>query len=240
MSRPGALVRTPVMGYRAAWEVQDRWGRAVWVWVVAIAVSMILSFLLGFLTGLADSGRTLLADNEANLIEVGEVGAPVLKLLSTYSPQLPCLLKGAARYAPILAKTFEGNQVKQYIEFGTAQYPAYGKDDLPEYGEVGHGPWCSGLPFPPVPIGPIAFKDGTDIDDNPPTSPLPGQPRPRPAPEWSDGRGFGTGMSSGYAGTAGEQQVINALLADTSGRAADSYGSLGALLYGPVVRGGAR
>ena len=45
-------------------------------------------------------------------------------------------------------------------------------------------------------------------------------------------------MSSGYAGTEAEQDVINAMLAGEPGRAADSYGSLGSLLYGPVVRGG--
>lgn len=191
------------------------------------------------LTGLSETSRTILADNEANLIEVGEVGAPVLKLLATYSPELPCLLKGAARYAPILAKTFEGNQVKQYIELGSAQYGAYTQDDLPEYGEIGHGPWCSGLPFPPVPIGPVEFDDGTDIDSNPPTSDLPVLPGllNRPAPRWTRQGGFGVGMSSGYAGTTGEQQVVNALLADRTGKAADSYGSLGSLLYGPVVRG---
>ncbi|MCW2816279.1 MAG: virulence factor Mce family protein [Nocardioides sp.] len=194
------------------------------------------------LTGLSETSRQILADNEANLIQAGRVGAPVLKLLATYSPELPCLIKGAARYAPILAKTFEGNQVKQYIEFGSAQYGAYTKDDLPEYGEVGHGPWCAGLPFPPVPIGPNSFKDGTDIDDNPPTGDtpvLPGLPRSRPAPAWARRSGFGVGMSSGFAGTPGEQQVLNALLADLTGRAADSYGSLGSLLYGPVVRGSA-
>lgn len=205
------------------------------------------------LTRLATTSRGFLAANEANLIKVGEVGAPVLKLLATYSPELPCLLKGAARYAPILAKTFEGNQVKQYIELGTAQYGAYTRDDLPEYGEIGHGPWCSGLPNPPVPIGPNSFDDGADIDENPPTSPLPNplgdllgplgipglsnKPANRAAPAWAEGRGFGVGMSSGYAGTPGEQQVVNALLAERSGRTADSYGSLGALLYGPVVRG---
>lgn len=169
----------------------------------------------------------------------------MLKLLATYSPQLPCLIKGAARYAPVLARTFEGNQVKQYVEFGTAQYNAYTREDLPEYGEVGRGPWCSGLPFPPIPIGPNGFKDGSDIDENPPTSPLPNLdalPLPLPinrtAPGWARRGGFGVGMSSGLAGTAGEQQVLNALLADRTGRAADSYGSLGALLYGPVVRGG--
>jgi phospholipid/cholesterol/gamma-HCH transport system substrate-binding protein len=208
------------------------------------------------LTEVSDTARGLLAANESDLIRVGEVGRPVMQLLATYSPEFPCLIKGAARYAPILAKTFEGNEVKQYIELGTNQYRAYDERDLPEFGEVGHGPWCSGLPFPPVPIGPVSFDNGTDIDENPPTSPLPGsqtrvgapgQERPRVAPgtrrpaqesAWADERGFGPGMSSGYAGTAGDRAVLNALLADASGRPADSYGSLGSLLYGPVVRGG--
>ena len=60
------------------------------------------------------------ATTSANLIRVGEVTEPVLRLLAVYSPQLPCLLKGAARYAPRLARTFEGNEVKQYVEIGTA------------------------------------------------------------------------------------------------------------------------
>ncbi len=112
------------------------------------------------------------------------------------------------------------------------------------YGEIGHGPWCSGLPYPPVPIGPESFKDGTDIDERPPTSPAPTQLGPgqpglgRVVPDWAAEAGFGAGMTSGYAGTAGEQQVVNALLAEESGRPADDYGSLGSLLYGPVVRGG--
>ena len=191
------------------------------------------------ITGLSNTTTRVLRENESSLIRVGEVGAPVLNLLATYSPELPCLLKGSARYAPILAKTFAGNQVKQYIEFGTAQYKAYDENDLPKYGEIGHGPWCAGLPHPPVPIGPAHFNDGTDIDDHPPTSDVPPIiPTPRPAPAWALDAGFGPGMTSGYAGTEGDQAVVNALLAGVSGRPADSYGSLGSLLYGPVVRGG--
>ncbi len=190
-------------------------------------------------TELADTGARILGDHGDALIRVGDLSVPVIGLLETYSPELPCLLKGAARYAPILSKTFEGNRVKQYIEFGTAQYRAYDEDDLPEYGEVGHGPWCSGLPNPPVPIGPNSFDDGTDIDDHPPTSPLPQLPLPRAA------TGFGgslapSSLSSGYAGTEAEQQVLNAILAGRTGEAPDSYGSLGALLFGPVVRGEVR
>ncbi|MDP2772047.1 MAG: MCE family protein [Nocardioides sp.] len=193
--------------------------------------------------GLADTTTRILADNEADMIRIGEVSAPVLRLLDVYSPEFPCLLRGAARYRPVLASTFEGNRVKQFIEFGTAQYRAYDERDLPEYGEVGHGPWCSGLPNPPVPIGPNSFKDGSDLDDNPPTSDFPAIPIPglsRVEADAAAQRGFGAGMSSGYAGSQAEQAIVNAMLAGESGKPVDSYGSLGSLLYGPVLQGGDR
>jgi phospholipid/cholesterol/gamma-HCH transport system substrate-binding protein len=179
------------------------------------------------LQGLADTSTRVLRDNESNLIRIGQVTEPVLRLLAVYSPELPCLLRGAARYAPRLARTFEGNQVKQYIEFGTPQYRAYDQRDKPRYGEVGHGPWCLGLPYPPVPVKQVALEQGSDLDENPPTSPVPdffGLSRP--------------GVD--YSGTAGEQAIVNALLAAHTGESADSYGSLGALMYGPLVRQGVR
>jgi phospholipid/cholesterol/gamma-HCH transport system substrate-binding protein len=175
------------------------------------------------LQGLADTSTRVLHENGANLIRVGQVTEPVLRLLAVYSPELPCLIEGAARYAPRLARTFEGGQVKQYIEFGTPQYGAYDEDDRPTYGEVGHGPWCLGLPNPPVPVPPVALDQGSDIDEHPPTSPVPdylGLNRP--------------GVD--YSGSEGEQQVVNALLAAATGRSADSFGSLGSLMFGPLVR----
>jgi phospholipid/cholesterol/gamma-HCH transport system substrate-binding protein len=182
------------------------------------------------LQGLAVTSTRMLSDNERNLIRIGRVSEPVLRLLAIYSPEFPCLIEGAAKYAPVLAKSFAGNQVKQFLEFGTAQYEPYHADDRPVYGEVGHGPWCSGLPNPDIPIGPVSFKDGTDIDENPPTSDL---------PTFLQGKQAGPGAkTSGYAGTEGEKAIVNALLAGQTGRAADSYGALGSLLYGPVVRGG--
>ncbi|ANH39914.1 mce related protein [Nocardioides dokdonensis FR1436] len=174
--------------------------------------------------GLADVSTRVLEDNRNDLIAVGQVTAPVLKLLAVYSPQLPCLLRGATRYDPLLSRSFEGNEVKQYVELGAAQYRAYDERDLPEYGEVGRGPWCLGLPDPPVPIPPQPLRDGSDQDSRPPSSKLPGS---------------ASGVSSGYAGTAGDRAVVNALLAGRSGRSADRYGSLGSLFYGPVVRGSA-
>lgn len=185
------------------------------------------------LEGLADTSTRVLSDNEQNLIQVGQVTEPVLRLLALYSPEFPCLIEGAADYAPVLAKSFAGNQVKQFLEFGTPQYEPYHASDRPVYGEVGHGPWCSGLPHPPVPVGPQSFKDGTDIDSNPPTSPL-----PTALQKQRGAAALGRANTSGYAGTDAEKAIVNALLAGRTGRPADSYGALGSLLYGPVVRGG--
>lgn len=182
------------------------------------------------LSGLAKTSTRILSDNEQNIIKVTELTEPFLKVLAVYSPEFPCLLKGASKYAPLLSKTFEGNEVKQFIEFGTNQYRNYDARDLPRYGEVGHGPWCSGLPNPPVPIGPVNLDEGTDITSG---TNIPGSQDggTRVSSSYSS-------MSGGYAGTDGDQAVLNGLLAGESGRAAASYGAMGALLYGPVVRGG--
>jgi phospholipid/cholesterol/gamma-HCH transport system substrate-binding protein len=182
-----------------------------------------LDVFFGDVAGLADTSTRLLADNETNLIRVGEVTEPILQLLATYSPEFPCLLKGAARYRPRLASVFQGNMIRQHFVFNTPQYREYDRRDTPVYGEVGHGPWCLGLPNPPVPIGPQPLDDGTPQDNNPPQSTA---PRPPFSPQ------------SGFAGSPADQEIINALLADRSGRSVDTYGALGPLMYGPVVRGG--
>jgi len=178
------------------------------------------------LQGLADTSTGVLQDNEANLIRIGQVTEPITRLLAVYSPEYPCLLRGLANYEPLLSKVFAGSIIRQEFIFNTPQYREYDQRDRPVYGEVGRGPWCLGLPNPPVPIGPQPLRDGTDMDDNPPTSSAPGT-QPASAP------------SSGFAGTPGEKEIVNAMLAARSGRAADSYGSLGALMYGPLVRGSA-
>ena len=181
------------------------------------------------LAGLADTTTRILADNEQNMIRMGQVTEPVLGLLARYSPEFPCLIKGAARYAPILSRTFEGNVVKQYFELGNAQFRAFTAEDMPEYGEVGHGPWCLGLPKFKVPGTPVTLEQGSSIDENPPQGMVPN---------------FGAlpedliDLTSGFAGSDGDQQVINTLLASRSGEQPAAYGALGSLLYGPVVREG--
>lgn len=184
-----------------------------------------LDTFFGDLGGLADTSTRILHDNAANIIRIGQVTEPITRLLAIYSPEYPCLLEGLDRYQPLLAKVFHGNMIRQEFIFNTPQYREYDQRDRPQYGEVGHGPWCLGLPHPPIPIGFQPLSDGTDQDDHPPTSSLPGT---QPA---------SANPTSGYAGTPADKAIVNAMLASRSGRAADSYGSLGSLMYGPVVRG---
>jgi phospholipid/cholesterol/gamma-HCH transport system substrate-binding protein len=186
-----------------------------------------LDVFFGDLAGLANTSTRILAENDTNLIRVGEVTEPILRLLATYSPEYPCLIKGLARYRPRLASVFQGNMIRQHFVFNTPQYREYDRRDLPVYGEVGHGPWCLGLPDPPEPIGPQPLRDGTPQDNHPPDSTAP--PPPFSTPSSTQG---------GLAGSPADQEIINALLADRSGHSVDTYGALGPLMYGPVVRGG--
>lgn len=180
------------------------------------------------ITGLARTATRVLNTNEQNLIRVGQVTAPIVKLLADYSPEFPCLIRGAANYEPILSKTFEGNVVKQYIEFFQPQTRAFDERDLPEYGEVGHGPWCAGLPGFTIPTPGFSLDQGSDIDEKKGTLPVPNLGLFDPI----------SSIDSGYAGSLAEQSVVNALLAGRNGRSTGSYGALGSLLYGPVVRAG--
>ncbi|UMG92307.1 MCE family protein [Nocardioides sp. TF02-7] len=182
------------------------------------------------LAGLADTSTRLLAANEENLVRFGQVTEPVLALLAEYSPEFPCLIKGAANYAPILSRTFEGNVVKQIFELGNAQFRHFDERDFMEYGEVGHGPWCpNGLPKLSVPAPSFPLRNGSDIDENPPRSPIPNLGLFDP---------HQLDITSGFAGSEGDQEVVNTLLAANNGATPDDYGALGPLLYGPVVREG--
>lgn len=183
--------------------------------------------LAGFfadLTGLANTSIELLAANEANLIRVGRLTRPITNLLAVYSPEFPCLLKGLDRYTDNLNQIFEGGRVKQYVELGATQREGYKVEDRPVYGDVGHGPWCVGLPTPQVPLPRHQLNDGDDrtID------------RSNPLTQLSGGQ---LRTSMGYTGTEADQAIVNALLAADSGRPVDSYGSVSTLVYGPLVKG---
>ena len=124
--------------------------------------------LRGFFTSmtkLSTVSTRVLTTNEQGIIREGELAAPLMRLLDTYSPEYTCLLQGADRYTDRLAEIFEGGRVRQTMSFDAVQRRAYTEADRPQYGEIGHGPWCLGLPNPQVPIGFGPLKNGTPLDE---------------------------------------------------------------------------
>ena len=124
--------------------------------------------LSGFLTSMTKLSRVstrVLSTNEQGIVREGQLAAPLMKLLDTYSPEYTCLLQGADRYTDRLAQIFAGGRVRQTMSFDAVQRRAYTEADRPEYGEIGHGPWCLGLPNPQVPIGFGPLRNGTPLDE---------------------------------------------------------------------------
>ena len=122
----------------------------------------------GFFTSMTRLSRVstrVLAANEQGIIREGELARPLMRLLDTYSPEFTCLLQGADRYTGRLAEIFAGGRVRQSMSWDAVQRRAYTEKDRPQYGEVGHGPWCLGLPNPTVPTGFRPLKNGTDLDE---------------------------------------------------------------------------
>jgi phospholipid/cholesterol/gamma-HCH transport system substrate-binding protein len=116
-------------------------------------------------TGLGKTSTRLLTANEANLVRAPKVSVPLLGLLDTYSPELPCLLEGAARYAGRLNQIFREGKVWQSMHLAANQRRPFDERDRPVYGEKGHGPQCYGLPYPKQPLSPpVNFKNGTELD----------------------------------------------------------------------------
>ena len=120
---------------------------------------------LSSLTGLARSSRVTLSENEQRLIAQTRSARPLLALLDTYSPEIPCLLIGLDRQIPNSQAVFADDIIHQTLELGAPQRTAYTAADAPVFGEVGHGPWCLGLPDDyenPAPF--INLDDGSEKD----------------------------------------------------------------------------
>ena len=91
-------------------------------------------------TGLGKTSTRVLTTNEANIVRAPAVSRPLLGLLDTYSPEFPCLLKGAARYAGAAQRDLPGRKVSADDDAGGHPAPALRPADVPSYGEQGARP----------------------------------------------------------------------------------------------------
>ncbi len=191
-----------------------------------------LAALFTNVSNFSGSARTFLDDNEDNLIRLGEVSRAQLRVLSRYSTEFPCLLKGIVTAGEYQAEAFRGFTLHIVLETLPNQPRPYGPQDKPELGED-RGPSCVNLPSPPgSQSNPVRrqpdFKDGVD------------------EPTGKGTQRVGTGYAAldtsifgipGYAGSTAESSLLRDLLAPGLGMTADQVPDLGALLVGPLARG---
>ena len=186
-----------------------------------------LNALYRDVAGFADTTRVFLEDNGDNIIRLGEVSVPQLRLLARYSTEFPCLLGGIVNAAPRQAEAFRGFTLHIVLETLPNQPRHYTKQDKPRFGED-RGPSCLHLPLPPWSQSNPArhqpnFDDGVDEPTGKGTS--------RVAP------GFSYRSGAGYAGSPQEAAVLKELLAPGMGMATSDVPDLGPLLLGPLARG---
>lgn len=194
---------------------------------------------LGDVRELAVTGARILEDNEVSTVRALELSVPFLEVMDKYSPEFDCLLRGIAAYKPVLAKTFEGGRVKQFIEFPTNQVRGYDQRDIPEYDDK-RGPRCWGLPNnPPVPWPGLDLRNGTDLDSEEGRGesyfPGGGSPPPGAATGLADLFGRLDGRTTAYDGV-GDRRATTARLSARTGVAPDAIPALSTLLYAPMLR----
>ena len=181
--------------------------------------------LVSFLTGVqsfAGTAQDVLQQDGDRIITVSQVLAPTTALLAEYSPEYPCLLSGLAQQEPRLQQVFAGGALHITLSVVIPRAP-YTPSETPRY-EAHSGPNCNGLPDPSVPAPPVTIPDGTSSA----------------APSGKSGAADSSSLislTSGLAGTAPEQNVINALLAPVMNVSPDQVPAVATLLFGPLARG---
>ena len=112
-------------------------------------------------TRFARTTARYLDQNGDGIVHLNRVTRPVLQLLGTYSPEFPCLFKGLLRAETVAGEAFRDGAFHADVVLGK-QYPGYTAEDLPEFGDLGRGPHCAGLPNVRPPVPATHSNDGAD------------------------------------------------------------------------------
>ena len=178
--------------------------------------------------GFSSTSRDFLEANGDNIIRLGEVSVPQLRLYAKYAPQYPCLLQGQARWIPQMDSGWRGHALHINLETLPNQPTGYSPADDPEYGAK-NGPHCETLPNPPYSqANPGPQPSPATVDDGVES----GHGKHRAAPG-----GLAPDLTSGWAGTAAERSVVDSIVAPVMGVSVDSVPDVASLLFGPLARG---
>jgi phospholipid/cholesterol/gamma-HCH transport system substrate-binding protein len=180
--------------------------------------------------GFSSTSKDFLEQNGSNIIRLSQQGQAQLPLFEKYAPEYPCLLDGIVGAIPLEAEAFRGYTLHINLEPLPRQPRGYTPSDQPAYAERGENrislDQCRTAirggygqhHLPPDSLVP-PLKDGV-------SSPL-GKNRAAPGPD----------LSSGFAGTSSERDVVGSLAAPTLGVPARQVPDVATLLFGPLARG---
>lgn len=186
-----------------------------------------LNAFLKDVAAFSDTSKTFLDNNGSNIVRLGQLSEPQLRLLNRYSPEFPCLLSGLVDQAPMLANTFRGFVFHIDLITLPRQPRGYTKNDVPVLG-ADTGPNCVGLPNPKVPAK--GFPNLADGVHDPGETGLERGDAQRTAPM------IDTSLASA-AGGADQKAFWNALTAPVLGVPVDEVTDLTSLLFGPLATG---
>ncbi len=182
----------------------------------------------------SSTSKDFLEQNGSNIIRLSEQGQAQLPLFAKYAPEYPCLLKGIVGVIPREEQAFRGYTLHINLETLPRQPRGYNPGDLPQYAESGEHAVpldeCAQVirgkynqsKLPPNSLVP-EVKDGVNY-------PL-GKDRPAP--------GFGNSfdLTSGFAGTASERDLVASIAGPAMGVPAPQVPDVATLLFAPLARG---
>lgn len=181
--------------------------------------------------------RDFLEANGDNMIRLADQGAEILPVFERHAPIFPCFFEGLARIAPRQAEAFRGHTLHINLETLPNQPRGYGPQDKPRFADrrgpvdvelcerAVAGEWNQDNLPPPSLVPDI--NDGVDEPTGKGRSP--NRPAPAAAPS--------VDMTSGYAGSRAEQEVVGSIIGPVMGRSFDDVPAIASLLFAPLARG---
>jgi phospholipid/cholesterol/gamma-HCH transport system substrate-binding protein len=169
--------------------------------------------------GVSRTARSVLAENEQNLIQLTATSKPVLNLLARYSPEFPCLLHGLTEFEPRLEEAFSSAGPGLHLTLEVVvDRGKYTPGEEPRY-VADSGPDCRGMPSPAIPYPNVTIPDGS--------KPVGRSSLPL----------LGYSGDVGVQGSPAETSVLKGLIAAQDGTTPSQVDDFSAVLDAPLLRG---
>jgi phospholipid/cholesterol/gamma-HCH transport system substrate-binding protein len=178
----------------------------------------------------SSTSKDFLEQNGDNIIRLSEQGQQQLPMFARYSPEYPCLLKGIVNQLPMQEESFRGYTLHINLETLPRQPRGYDRRDDPAYAD-NRGPIDRGL------CNTVMGNSRWGQNNLPPDYAT--APKLQTGVDYPVGKRVAPGfdVTSGFAGTASERTVVNAIAAPAMGVSVDEVPDVATLLFGPLARG---